>query len=123
VPTPDLHRNCACFKRAVSALDYVGCWRRAAKLLPREGVPPTYLSTPMLEELESRAGIAATQRAEEVGQTFPLAVWALYTFEFWQQFVGQIGAPALLGRAGIAARTLDDNFMHIWSHNDLMIDG
>src|SRR5262245_46862048 len=28
-PRSDLHRHCARFKRAVSALDYVGCWRRA----------------------------------------------------------------------------------------------
>jgi hypothetical protein len=28
-PRSDLHRHCARFKCAVSALDYVGCWRRA----------------------------------------------------------------------------------------------
>ena len=36
-PRSDLHRHCARFKCAVSALDYVGCWRRANKLVPREG--------------------------------------------------------------------------------------
>jgi hypothetical protein len=36
-PRSDLHRHCARFKCAVSALDYVGCWCRAAKLVPREG--------------------------------------------------------------------------------------
>ncbi len=30
-PRPDLHRHSARFKGAVSALDYVGCWRRATK--------------------------------------------------------------------------------------------
>ena len=30
-PRPDLHRHFARFKGAVSALDYVGCWRRATK--------------------------------------------------------------------------------------------
>ena len=35
-PRPDLHRHCARFKCAVSALDYVG----KLKLVPREGFPP-----------------------------------------------------------------------------------
>ena len=39
-PRSDLHRHCARFKCAVSALDYVGCWHRATKLVPREGFPP-----------------------------------------------------------------------------------
>ena len=39
-PRTDLHRHCARFKCAVSALDYVGYWRRATKLVPREGFPP-----------------------------------------------------------------------------------
>src|SRR5882672_7645598 len=33
-PRPELHRHCARFKCAVSALDYVG------KMVPREGFPP-----------------------------------------------------------------------------------
>ena len=35
-PRSDLHRHCARFKCAVSALDYVG----KLKLVPREGFPP-----------------------------------------------------------------------------------
>src|SRR2546425_6439688 len=43
-PRPDLHRHLARFKCAVSALEYVGCWRRAIRLVPREGFPPPNLS-------------------------------------------------------------------------------
>src|SRR6266496_416043 len=39
-PRSDSHRYFARFKCAVSALDYVGCWRWATRLVTREGFPP-----------------------------------------------------------------------------------
>ena len=40
-PRLDLHQHCARFKCAASALGYVGCWRRATEMVPREGFAPT----------------------------------------------------------------------------------
>jgi hypothetical protein len=42
-------------------------------------------------------------------------------FELWQKFIRQIGASTLFAWAGIPARALNDDFMHVWSHNEFIV--
>ena len=53
-PRPDLHRHSARFKGAVSALDYVGCWRRATKWYRVKDLHPQ----PSRSERDASAGWA-----------------------------------------------------------------
>jgi hypothetical protein len=64
----------------------------------------------------------ATQRPEQIREAFAVKVWTFDALELWQQFVGQIGAPSVFAPTGVPPRSLDDDFVHVWFHDDLMVD-
>ena len=65
----------------------------------------------------------AAQWAKQICQAFAASVWTSYALKLWQKFIGQIGAPSVFARDGIPTRSLDDDFVHVWSHDELMVDG
>jgi len=54
---------------------------------------------------------------ELLPQSFARTVWPLDPLKFGEEFIRQVGTSPMLAPAGIPARALDDNFVHIWSHN------
>jgi hypothetical protein len=63
----------------------------------------------------------ATQRAEQIGQAFAAGVRTFDAFELRQEFIRQMGESPLLSSAGIPARTFDNDFVHVWSHLDVLV--
>jgi hypothetical protein len=45
------------------------------------------------------------------------------TFKLWQQFERQIGSAPLFAWTRIPAWALNDNFVHVWSHYEFMVNG
>jgi hypothetical protein len=63
------------------------------------------------------------QRTKQVCQTFANGVGTFDAFKSQQEIVRQIGASPVFARAGIPSWSFHDDFVHVWSHDDLMVDG
>jgi hypothetical protein len=60
----------------------------------------------------------ALQRSKQIRQTLAVPMRAFDALELWQKFIAQVGLPSLFAWPWIPTWSLDDHFMHVWSHDD-----
>jgi hypothetical protein len=65
----------------------------------------------------------ALQWPEQILQSLALGVTTFDAFELWQKFIRQVGPSSVFARSGIPARAFNDDFVHVWSHDVLAING
>jgi len=65
----------------------------------------------------------ATQRPKQIREAFAVAVRAFDALELWQKFIGQIVTSSAFASAGIPSRSFNNDFVHVWSHDDLTVHG
>jgi len=65
----------------------------------------------------------AAQWAKQICQAFAASVWTPDALKLRQKFVRKIGASPMLSTAGIPTWSFHHDSVHVWSHDDSMVDG